>query len=120
MSRYISYWFGCRQLYRAGTTIGLQTNNPPGNSAGNPHGGAARSDVGPRVTHVLGIVAVNLREASGNTAGYCCWFDVGPRARHFTGCCWFMCLGQHIKLLRMDNALVGYFNVWFPMEQHKY
>jgi hypothetical protein len=28
---------------------------------------ASRYDVGPRVTHVLGIVVVNLRGASGNT-----------------------------------------------------
>jgi hypothetical protein len=60
----VSYW----QLYRAGTSIGLQTNNREIlSSADNPHGGAARSDVGPLVTHVLGIVVVNLRGASGNT-----------------------------------------------------
>jgi hypothetical protein len=29
--------------------------------------GAARSHVGPRVTHVLGIVVINLRGALGNT-----------------------------------------------------
>jgi hypothetical protein len=30
----------------------------------NPHGGTVRSDGGPRVTYVLGIVVVNLRGAS--------------------------------------------------------
>jgi hypothetical protein len=48
-----------------GTSLGLQTKS--GNSACNPHGEAARSDVGPRVTHVLGIVVVNLCGASGKT-----------------------------------------------------
>jgi hypothetical protein len=65
----------------------------------NPHGGAAWSDVGPRVTHVLGIVVVNLRGASGKTAYWVLLLvlDVRPRVRHFTGyCCWLMWgLGQH-------------------------
>jgi hypothetical protein len=67
-----------------------------------------RSDVGPHATHLLGIVVVSLRGASGNTlywvlllayagprgthlTGYCCWFDVGLRATHFNGYrFWFM------------------------------
>jgi hypothetical protein len=48
--------------------IGQNTNyHISGNSTGNSHGGAARSDVGPRVTHILGIVVVNFRVASGKT-----------------------------------------------------
>jgi hypothetical protein len=78
------------------------------NSAGNPHGGAARSDVGPRVTHVLGIVVVNLRGASGKTVYRVLLLvlDVGPWVRHFIGCCcWFMWgLGQHTLL----GIVVGY------------
>jgi hypothetical protein len=89
---------------------------------------AARSDVGPRVTRVLGIVVglmwglgqdtllgivVGLCGASSHTL--CCWSMCGlgqhtllgivvgyvaPRATHFTGyCCWFLKgLGQHITV----------------------
>jgi hypothetical protein len=89
-----------------------------------------RSDVGPRVTHVLGIVVVNLSGASGNTlywvlllgprqdtllgivvgsceasgntlTGYCCWFMC--LGQHFTGFCWFM-WGQHTLL----GIVLGY------------
>jgi hypothetical protein len=80
------------------------------NSAGNLHVG--RSDIGPQVTHVLGIID-NLCEASGNTLYWVLWLVwcgasgntlywalllvyVGPRVTHFTGyCCWPMCLRQH-------------------------
>jgi hypothetical protein len=83
--------WGCK-LHRH---VGLHTNN----QHSDPHVG--RSDVGPRATHLLGIVVVCLRGASGNTlywvlllltyaghrgthfTGYCCWFDVGLRATHF-------------------------------------
>jgi hypothetical protein len=43
-----------------GTSIGRQTNNQERVHAGNPH-------VGRRATHVLGVVVVYLRGASGNT-----------------------------------------------------
>jgi hypothetical protein len=64
-----------------------------------------RSDVGPRVTHVLGIVVVNLRGTSGNTLyrvlllvyvpretpfRVLLLVNVGPRATHVIGYCRYL------------------------------
>jgi hypothetical protein len=95
----------------------------------NQHSDVGQSDVGPRATHLLGIVVVSFRGASGNTlywvllvyagprathfTGYCCWFDVGLRATHFTGYrCWvsgstLLLLGIVVGLCASGNTLLG-------------
>jgi hypothetical protein len=57
---------------------------------GNPY--VRRSDVGPRVTHVVGIVIVNLRGGLGQHTllGIVVGLMWGL-GQHFTGyCCWLM------------------------------